>query len=146
MHDDHPDDVAIDEYVGEALDDAGRHELEAHLRGCEACRARVARAAEAELVLLTLGAEAIPRRRALVRRAALGAAIAAAAAAVIAISLRHREPAPPPPPRHAAPAEPARELEEEVEQREIAFTDTGEERLELPSSAELVTFVPEAEP
>jgi hypothetical protein len=153
MHDnlaDHLTDDVIDDLLGDVLDDATRRANEEHVRACSACSARVARAAETELALLTLATEAPPRRRAIVRRSFVGVAFAvAAAAAAIVWALPDRPSAPerradlssPPPPSLSSPPSPS----EVPEASEIAFVDV-EEQLQLPSSAELVEFIPEAAP
>src|SRR5262245_2786700 len=91
---DHPSDRAIEDYVGEVLDPAQRGALEDHVRACTSCRARLARAAEAELALLTLASEPPPARRPVFRRsaraAAIGVAVAIAAAAAVIALVRER--------------------------------------------------------
>jgi anti-sigma factor RsiW len=141
---DHLTDVALDAYLDDALDEPGRSALEAHTRICEPCAARLARAARAELALLDLAAEPPPRRRALRWPIVAAAASFAAAAAVLIIV------------QSAGEAElDRREVEREVARVEhvvepldpegAAFTII-DDAVELPSSAELTMFVPEAEP
>lgn len=136
---DHLPDTAIDDYIDDALDEAARASVEAHTRTCETCAARLARAAQAELALLEVASEA-PRRRRLLRWPIVGAAAAIAAAAVALIAVqRAREPA-----QQDARHEVAR-VEPEAAPEGPAFGVT-EDSFELPSTAELTTFVPEGEP
>jgi hypothetical protein len=142
MDDDHLDDEIIDAYLAEALEDGARRATEVHLGTCTACLARVSRAAETELALLTVAAEPPPRRTAIVRRTVVGVAFAMAAAAGLAIVLRGpaSDPAQPTP----AAIEATGSIEP-PQASDLVFAD-AEEQLQLPSSAELVVFVPEAEP
>ncbi len=142
MPDDHPTDDVIVDYLGEVVDDTTRRAIEAHLRSCSPCGARIARAAETELVLLTLGAEPPPRTAAIVRRPLAGVALAVLVAAGLALWLHASTPTPDPhQPREATTNEPPPIAP--YEPNELAFVTA--EQLQLPSSAELVTFIPEAE-
>ena len=142
--DHHPPDTAVDDYLDDALDEAARTAFEAHASACEMCAARLARAARAEVVLLELAGEPPAKHRSR-RWPMIGAAVAIAAAAAALLVVQHaRDKHVDGPTRVTQVAEPTTTNEPgDLQATPMAVVDDG---VELPSTAELTVFIPEAEP
>jgi hypothetical protein len=153
----HLDDDLEDRVLDGSADQATARWSEVHLPGCAACRARLARAAEVELLLLAAGpsgglpatteSRPVPLAPApgpgARRYRTLAVAGALLASALLLVVVRGRPPGDPVAGR--GPEVGNLPIEPLVTPRALAFLG-GEEPLELPTTTQLAGFIPGAEP